>query len=179
MKKKVLIMGTSPRVGGNSNALAMAFEDGAVEAGHDVERVTLAGKKISFCTGCWKCLDTQRCVIHDDADEIVQKMKDADVLVFATPIYYYEMSGQMKVLLDRANALYKVNYKYREVYLLTTAEDDKPATPVNAENGLKGWVSCFPKAKFIETVFAGNCLDIGAIKGHKALHEAKELGLHV
>lgn len=89
------------------------------------------------------------------------------------------MSGQMKVLLDRANALYKADYKYREVYLLTTAEDDKPATPVNAENGLKGWVSCFPKAKFIETVFAGNCLDIGAIKGHKALHEAKELGLHV
>lgn len=56
---------------------------------------SLAGKKISFCRGCWGCLKTHRCVIHDDADTIVQKMKDADVLVFATPIYYYEMSGHI------------------------------------------------------------------------------------
>ena len=106
MSKKVLVISSSPRIGGNSDVLSDAFVKGALEAGNEVEKVNLAGKKIEFCRGCFACQTTQRCVIRDDADEIEQKMQEADVLVFATPIYYFEMSGQLKTMLDRGNPLY-------------------------------------------------------------------------
>ena len=80
--------------------------NGARETGHKVEKVSLKDKTIGFCKGCLACQKTGNCVIQDDAGEIVEKMLHADVLVFATPVYYYEMSGQMKTLLDRANPLY-------------------------------------------------------------------------
>lgn len=83
MGKKVLVIGTSPRIHGNSNILAQAFVDGAKEAGNDVLFIPLAGKKIGFCAGCWGCTKTHRCVFHDDADMVVQKMKDANVVAFA------------------------------------------------------------------------------------------------
>ena len=103
MNKKVLVISTSPRKGGNSDTLADFFIQGAQEQGHAVEKVTLFDKQIGFCKGCLTCQSTQKCIIQDDANAIIQKMKEVDVLVFATPIYYYGLSGQMKTLLDRAN----------------------------------------------------------------------------
>lgn len=71
-------------------------------------------------------------------------MHDADVIVFASPIYYYEMSGQMKTLLDRANSLFDSDYAFKEVYLLTSAAEDEEQVPERAISGLSGWVECFP-----------------------------------
>lgn len=179
MGKKVLIIGTSPRLHGNSNILAQSFAEGAEKAGNDVEFIPLAGKKIGFCMGCWACAKTHRCVFHDDADRIVQKMKDADVIVFATPIYYYEMSGQMKVLLDRTNALYTADYKFKDIYLLTTAEDTSRDTPQQAVNGLKAWLKVFNKAHLAGTVFAGGTFEDGTVKGHPEVKEARIMGAAV
>ena len=100
--KKILVISSSLRRNSNSDALAEAFAKGAAEAGNEVETITLKGKELHFCTGCLACQKTQRCVIADDAPAIVDKMYAADVIAFATPIYYYEMSGQLKTLLDRA-----------------------------------------------------------------------------
>lgn len=109
--KKVLVISTSLRPRSNSEALADEFVRGAQEAGNEVEKVTLRGKDIRFCKGCLVCQKTQECVIKDDdAPAIVRKMYEADAICFATPIYYYEMSGQMKTLLDRANPLYTMDY---------------------------------------------------------------------
>ena len=80
MSKKVLIISTSLRKGSNSEQLARAFAQGAVEAGHQVEQIPLAGKDIHFCRGCLACQETQECVIHDDASRIAEKMLTADVL---------------------------------------------------------------------------------------------------
>lgn len=99
MPKHILVISTSPRKGGNSETLANEFIRGAEESGSQVEKVCLYDKTISFCKGCLTCLKTRTCIIHDDAEIIAQKMKTADVLVFATPVYYYEMSGQMKTML--------------------------------------------------------------------------------
>lgn len=121
--KKVLAISTSLRKG-NSLALAEKFVDGAKEAGNDAELVSLIGKKIEFCRGCFACLEKGECVINDDANEIVAKMKQADVIAFATPVYYYSMSGQMKTLLDRANSLYDTDYKFKDIYLLVTAAEE-------------------------------------------------------
>lgn len=104
MAKSILILSASLRAGSNSETLANAFADGARAAGHTVEVVSLRGKSIAFCRGCLACQTLGRCVIDDNAVAITEKMQHADVIVFATPIYYYEMSGQLKTLLDRANA---------------------------------------------------------------------------
>ena len=96
--KKILVISSSLRRNSNSDALAEAFAKGAAEAGNEVETITLKGKELHFCTGCLTCQKTQRCVIADDAPAIVDKMYAADVIAFATPIYYYEMSGQLSTV---------------------------------------------------------------------------------
>ena len=174
--KNVLILSTSPRVNSNSEALADAFGRGAQESGNAVEKITMRGKNIRFCLGCFVCQETGKCVIKDDMAPIVEKMLEADVLVFATPIYYYEMSGQMKTLLDRANPLFPLDYNFREVYLIASAAEDEDTVPQRALSGLEGWVECFPKAKLAGSVFGGGATLAGEIAGSPALEKAYEMG---
>lgn len=171
MSKKVIILSTSPRRGGNSEALADAFLAGAAGAGHTVEKICLYDKDIRFCRGCLACQKTMRCVIHDDVEAILDKMRRADVVVFATPIYFYEMSGQMKTLLDRTNPLFPAAYDFRDVYLLATAADGEESAMDGAEQGLAGWISCFDQAK-LRGVLRGVDVDSpGAIQDRPALLE--------
>ena len=179
MKKKVLVISTSPRKGGNSDALAEEFARGARETGHEVEKVELYDKTVSFCKGCLACQKTGRCVIRDDADVIAQKMRTMDVLVFATPIYYYEMSGQMKTMLDRANPLYGSDYAFRDVYLLSAAAETGDDLSRRATEGLGGWLVCFKKARLAGCVHAKGADVIGSIQGNPALAEAYEMGKRV
>lgn len=174
--KKVLVISSSLRAGSNSEALADAFARGAAEAGHDVEKLTLRDKEIRFCKGCLACQQTRRCVIADDAPAIVSKMHDADVIAFASPIYYYEMCGQLKTLLDRANPLYASDYRFRDVYVLTSAAEDRDHVPDRAVSGLTGWIDCFGKARLAGSLFAGGVTAPGEIRGHVALHAAHEAG---
>jgi multimeric flavodoxin WrbA len=176
MSRKILIISTSPRKNSNSEALAAEFGRGAASSGNDVEQISLAEKQISFCRGCLACQATERCVIHDDADQIVQKMLHADVLVFATPIYYYEMSGQMKTMLDRSNPLFPSDYQFRDVYFLASAAEDSDEVWSRAVNGLEGWIACFEHAKLSGAVFAGGVNAAGEIQGHPALKKAFEMG---
>lgn len=179
MSKKVLIISTSPRKGGNSDTLSDAFFQGAQDAGNEVEKISLHDKNIGFCKGCLSCQNTQRCVIHDDADTIVQKMLTADVLVFATPIYYYGMCGQMKTLLDRANLLFPADYAFRDIYLLAAAAEEDEHTVDGAITGLTGWIDCFEKTRLAGTVFAGGVTAVGDIQEHPALQKAYEIGKNV
>ena len=158
---KVLVISTSLRAKSNSDILTEQLIAGAKDAGHEVERISLKGKKIAFCIGCLACQKTQKCVIKDDAVEIAEKVKNADTLVFATPIYYYEMSGQMKTLLDRLNPLYPSDYRFRKVYMISTAAEDEEYVPEKAVSGLQGWVDCFEKAEFAGSLFCGGISDPG------------------
>lgn len=179
MSKKVLILSSSPRKGGNSETLAAAFAKGAQEAGHQVETVYLREKQYGFCKGCLACLKLGRCVIKDDAVEIATKMHDADVLVLATPVYYYCVSGQLKTMLDRANPLFDTDYAFTKVYLLATAAEDAPETVEGTVKAVQGWVDCFPRCQLAETVFAGGVNDIGDIVGHPALERAYQVGKEI
>ena len=147
MNKKVLILSSSPRKGGNSETLAAAFANGALEAGNLVETVHLREKNYGFCRGCLACQKLGHCVIRDDAVAVTAKMHDADVLVFATPVYYYSVSGQLKTMLDRANPLYDTDYAFTKAYLLAAAAEDEPETVDGTRTAMQGWVDCFPKAK--------------------------------
>lgn len=179
MSKKVLVISTSPRKGGNSDVLADEFVRGAREAGNSVEKITLIDKTIGFCRGCLACQSTQHCVIHDDADAIAQNMLTADVIVFATPIYYYAMCGQMKTMLDRSNPLFSADYAFRDIYLLAAAAEEDEHTVDGAVTGLMGWIDCFEKARLAGTVFAGGVTSVGEIQGHPALKKAYEMGKNV
>lgn len=177
--KNILIISTSLRANSNSDALADAFLKGAQETGHHVRKINLRGKNIRFCQGCLACQKTGHCVIQDDAAEISQEMHDADILVFATPIYYYEMSGQMKTLLDRANWLYGSNYAFRDIYFLSAAAEDAEGVDARAINGLEGWIACFEQARLAGTVFAGGVNGAGEIAGHAALEKAYQMGKEI
>ena len=174
--KKVLIVSTSPRAHSNSEALAEAIAEGAREAGHEVEIVSLRDKTINFCRGCFACQKTQKCVIDDDASRICHKALTADVLVFASPIYYYEMSGQLKTMLDRLNPLYPSDYAFTDVYFLCSAAEEEDHVPERAIRGVEGWVECFERAHLAGTVFMGGVTVPGERPHHPALQEARELG---
>ena len=177
--KKVLVISSSLRKNSNSEQLAVSFADGAKSAGNEVEVISLRDKEIKFCIGCLACQKTQRCVMHDDADAIREKMLHADVLVFATPIYYYEMSGILKTLLDRANPLYSSDYQFREIYALATAAEDETHVPEKAFSGIEGWVDCFEKAKMVGTLFCGGVTVPREINDNAKLKEAYEMGRNI
>ena len=179
MNKHVLMISTSPRKGGNSDTLADEFVRGVREAGNDVEKISLCDKTIGFCKGCLTCQETGRCVIHDDADVITRKMLTADILAFATPVYYYGMCGQMKTMLDRANPLYSADYRFRDIYLLAAAAEENEHTVDGTVTGLQGWIDCFEKARLAGTVFAGGVASVGEIRNHPALKKAYEMGKYI
>lgn len=178
--KKVLIISTSLRRNSNSDYIAREFERGAKDAGNEVEYVSLIGKKIDFCIGCLSCQLTQECVIKDDANEIAEKVKNADVVVYATPVYYYEMSGQMKTLIDRMNCLFPSDYKFRDVYLLAASAENEESAMDGAVKGVQGWVDCFEKANLAGVIRGTGLTETGeAKKDEEILKKAYEMGKSV
>lgn len=177
MAKKVLIISTSLRGGSNSDILARECEKGAKEAGHDVELISLKGKDIKYCIGCLSCQNTGSCVLTDDVADIMSKVKEAEVIVYATPIYYYEMWGQMKTLLDRLNPIFSADYSFRDIYMIATAAEDEETVFDKAYNGLQGWVDCFEKATLKGIVTGGGIEDANDAPNHaEVLQKAYELG---
>ena len=152
MPKNIVIISSSPRKNSNSHALAEAFAEGARQAGHSVELVSLRDKSIGFCRGCLACQKTLRCVQRDDADAIAQQALHAVGVGFATPLYCYAVSGQLKTMLDRCNPLYPADYAFREVYLLASSTDASPSAMDGAVKDIEGWVECFPKARLAGVV---------------------------
>ena len=177
--KKVVVISTSLRAGSNSQVLAEQFAEGAKATGNEVEFISLRGKEIKFCVGCLACQKLGACVIKDDVPAIMEQVLNADVVCWATPIYYYEMSGQMKTLIDRMNAMYPKDYRFRDVYLLATATEDEAYVPERAEMGLTGWIDCYPKSHMAGTLFCGGVTMPSDIKGNDKLIEAYEMGKNV
>lgn len=178
--KKALIVSTSPRKGGNSDVLAQRFADGARESGCTVEKVELFDKSIAFCRGCFACQRLGKCVIDDYANELTEKMLEADVICFATPVYYYTMCGQMKTIIDRANSMFKKDYRFRDIYIIASADDPEPSTMDGVKNGVECWLRCYPKASVKGTLLCGGIEEIGAVYEHpEFLQAAFDLGKSV
>ena len=113
----------------------------------------------------------------DDIADIMAKVKDAEVIVYATPIYYYEMCGQMKTLLDRLNPLYSTDYSFRDIYMIATAAENDESAFEKAYNGLQGWVDCFEKASLKGMVGGGGIDAANTAADHvDAMKKAYELG---
>ena len=176
MNKKVLALSSSPRRGGNSDLLCDQFIKGAQEGGHDAEKIFLKDKKINYCTGCGTCLNGKKpCPQKDDMAGILSKMIEADVIVMATPVYFYTMCGQMKTLIDRCCSRY-TEISGKEFYFIVTAADDsKPAMERTLE-GFRAFTSCLSKAKEKGIIYGTGAWNIGEIKKSNAMKQAYEMG---
>ena len=177
--KKVLVIKSSLRKNSNSNALADAFANGAKESGNEVEIISLDGKKLEFCKDCLACQKIGKCVINDDANEIADKMEQADAIAFASPVYYYSISGQLKTMIDRVNCLYSRDYKFKDIYFLATAAEDEGYTFEGAEKAIQGWIDCFENAELKGSVYCGGVDNPGDIKSSDKLKSAFDLGKSV
>ena len=122
--KKVLILSASPRKGGNSDILCHQFMDGAVKAGNQAELIYLYDKNIGFCRACYACFKTEKCVLQDDMQEILDKIQSSDVLVVATPTYFLTMNGMLKTTIDRFLPKWQ-ELGGHDVYLIITGHDRK------------------------------------------------------
>lgn len=179
MAKKVLILSSSPRKGGNSDTLCDQFLAGAQKGGHATEKVFLGDKNIHYCTGCGVCFNGAKgCSQKDDMTEILDKMVRADVIVMATPIYFYTMAAQMKTLIDRTCARYQ-EISDKEFYFILTAADGSKQAMQRALEGFRGFTSCLSRAKEKGVIHGIDAWEKGAIKGKPAMKEAYNLGISI
>lgn len=178
MSKKIVILNGSPRVKGNTSALTAAFTKGAESAGHTVTEFLLGSMNINGCKGCFcggKKTDSP-CVQKDDMEKIYPVYKEADIVVLASPLYYWTISGQLKCAFDRLFAVAECDPDYRnpkkESVLIMAAEghgfEESEYWYDRLEKHL-GW-------KSLGKVLCGGVMDIGDIEGKPELNTAFELG---
>lgn len=174
--KNVLIISASPRKHGNSDLLCDQFEKGAKESGHAVERVFLAEKAIGYCRGCGVCNSTHKCVQKDDMAEILDKMVEADVIVLATPVYFYSMDGQMKTFIDRTVPRY-TEIRDKDFYFIMTAADTEKANLNRTMEAFRGFTEdCLPGAREAGIIYGVGAWQAGEIKETPAYVQAYEMG---
>lgn len=180
---RIAVIRTSPRKDGNTNLLADFFIKGAKDKGHWIEDINISDYQVSYCKGCYgtdsilACTRTSKCWQNDEMNTLLKKIRDCNVLVFATPIYFYSISGQMKVFLDRTVPLYGKSYRFRDIYLITASESKSESAMNGAIKCLEGWMDCFPGTKLKGVVYGTGALSLGEIKQNKnVLEQAKEMG---
>lgn len=178
-QKKVFVISGSPRKGGNSDILCDRFIQGAQDAGHATEKVFLRSRKISYCTGCGVCNDTHVCILKDDMADILDKMVQADVIVMATPVYFYSMDAQMKTLIDRTVPRYQ-EIKNKDFYFILTAADQDKEMMRRTIEGFRGFTQdCLDGATEKGILYGLGAWQAGEIKSTPAMQEAYEMGKSV
>lgn len=181
--KKVVIISSSPRKHGNSTMLCRQFEKGAKEAGHEVEIVYLSDYKMAPCMACDYCHShNNQCVIKDDADIVIQKMIDADVWVLSSPVYFYSVTAQMKLLMDRFFAReYEIrdNEKRKDVNYIVTSGAPTIDDLTGTMETLRGFVKVMRKVDEKGVIDGAGAFKIGDAKEHPAFNQAYEMGKNI
>ena len=174
--KKVLILSGSPRVGGNSDLICDEFMRGALENGNAVKKLNVAQKKVNFCRGCYYCNDHDgECVFKDDMAEILQDIIDADVLVLASPVYFYSIDAQLKAVIDRTVARW-LEVKNKEFYYIATCADEELASTKTTIDCFRGYAECVEGAKEMGVLCGTGVYEKGEIVGKPILKKAYEMG---
>ncbi|MCL2556280.1 MAG: flavodoxin family protein [Firmicutes bacterium] len=174
--KKILVISSSPRRGGNSETLCEQFIKGAKSVGHKCEKIALAQLHMEFCTGCGLCTDPRKkCHIKDDIALIYRKLLNADVIVLATPVYLGSMCGQMKTFIDRLCAVYQ-HINYRQFYFIVSmgADSKKSADLVLKE--FRAAMACFEGSEEVGVIVGKGVEEVGDIVGTREYREAFRIG---
>lgn len=179
MSKNVLIISASPRKGGNSDTLCDQFMKGAKETGNQVDKIRLAELDIAYCSACYACKTKGHCVKQDDMEQVIAKMRNADVIVLATPVYFYTMCAQMKTMIDRTlGGAQQTGLENKEFYLIATAADGKAAMERTVD-GLRGYLECLPGAKEMGVIYGAGAWQLGDILKNPAMQEAYQMGKNI
>lgn len=177
--KNVLIISASPRKNGNSDILCDRFAQGASESGHKAEKVFITSKNIGYCSGCGVCNSTHQCVQKDDMAEILDKMVNSDVIVLATPVYFYSMDGQMKTLIDRTVPRY-TEIRNKDFYFIMAAADTEKENLRRTMETFRGFTEdCLDGAREAGIIYGTGAWQAGEIKATPAYDEAYEMGKHI
>ena len=176
--KDIVIISASPRKGGNSDLLCDQFMKGALEAGHKVEKISLHDKNIHPCLGCGACQNTHACVQKDDMAAILGRLIAADVIVMATPVYFYTMSAQMKTLIDRTVPRY-TEISGKEFYFIAAAADSNKKALERTIDGFRGFTDCLDKVKEKGVLLAPGVWKKGDVMGSEAMNQAFAMGRNV
>lgn len=174
-KMKILILTGSPRKNGNSNTLADHFAKGAEEAGHQVVRFDAAFKNVHPCTGCNSCGMNGPCIFKDDFEFVRQHIVDADMVVFATPMYYFGISAQLKAVIDRFYAVNGQIHRPKKAALIMTYADNSPEKEgviINHYNVLLNYLGWQDAGQII----APGVWPVGAVNHTAYPRQAYELG---
>ncbi|MDR3141434.1 MAG: flavodoxin family protein [Tannerellaceae bacterium] len=174
MAKKILIISASPRKSGNSDLLCDQFTLGAWESGHNVEKIFLRSEKIKYCIGCGNCIETGKCVQKDSMNEILTKMVDADVLVFATPVYFYAMNGQLKTFIDRTVPRYR-EFKGK-IYFIATCADPEQSAVEGTVSDFRGFLACATGLEEAGMIFGLGVWNVGDVVNNPAMLQAYQAG---
>ena len=174
MTKKILAIEGSPRKGGNSDLLCDAFLKGASESGNETEKIYIQDLNLQPCMACYGCRGTERCVKKDGMPQVLGKMMAADVILLATPVYFYSLSGQTKVFIDRCLPKYEKICR-KDFYFAATAADDNVQL-ARTFDALAGFTDCLPWSNVKGRIYGGGFYKKGAIKGSRAEQEAYEMG---
>jgi multimeric flavodoxin WrbA len=179
MSQKIVILNGSPRKRGNTSRLTKSFTEGARSAGHEVTEFFLYGMNIHGCLGCFGGHSSRECpcVQKDDMAAIYPKVKEADVVVLASPLYYWNISGQLKLAMDRLFALeegeeQKLRGNGKACILLMAAEGDDFEDALTYFNHLMKHMQW----KNLGAVLAGGNMAAGDIAGKPELQKAYDLG---
>ncbi len=176
--KNILILSGSPRKGGNSDLLCDEFMRGATESGNKVTKINVADKKIAPCRACYACKGTGKCAIKDDMADILQAMIDADVLVLASPVYFYSIDAQLKALIDRTVARW-LEVKNKEFYYIATCADTEKESIETTLACFRGYADCVEGAKEMGVIYGTGVYEKGEVKNTPAMAEAYEMGKNV
>lgn len=176
--KDIVILSSSPRKGGNSDTLCDRFMQGALEAGHKVEKIALREKNLHPCLGCGACQKTHACVQKDDMAAILARLIEADVIVMATPVYFYTMSSQMKMLIDRTVPRY-TDIVNKEFYFIATAADGNEKALERTIDGFRGFTDCLEGVREKGVLLAPGVWQKGEVAGTAAMDKAFAMGRNV
>ncbi len=176
--KKVLIISGSPRKKGNSQRLCEAFKKGAEEQGNSVELVRLAEKKIGYCKACDYCMKNNgTCVQKDDMSDLLEAYKKADVLVLATPVYFYGICAQMKTFIDRMYPIWQ-HLGEKEVYYIVSAGLGEDIVK-RSIGDLDGFVEHIEKYEIKGRIYATNIMEAGKVCETSFLDDAYQMGRNI
>ena len=177
--KKILVLSASARKGGNTDLLCDEFIRGAELAGHSVEKLHVAFMQVRGCMGCRICqVNGGQCVQKDDMEEIYAKIKVADVIVYASPVYFYSFNAQMKAVMDRTFAIEKV-IRDKTVCLITTGAAPKREYMSLITEHFHRYLSCFNNLTIGGIIVGCGTTEKKDILGSATMQEAFEMGKNI
>lgn len=151
---------------------------GAIKSGNSVEKIRVAEQNISYCKACYACKGTGSCIIKDDMAQILQKMIDADVIVLASPVYFYSIDAQLKALIDRTVARW-LEVKNKEFYYIMTAADEERESMDTTLACFRGYADCVEGAKEMGVIYGTGAYEKGEIRNSNCMKQSYEMGKNV